>query len=149
MPIDVPLDTLLHAAPQDGEDPALHRIRQRESALFELNERIARLALLLDAPLRSEEDLHRILARELPVFAYGHGGSVAAGTGHRRTRVEWEELRGLLAMRCDLMAQTLAELGLDATRQLTQLVEERLSRVGFTKGADGFVLLARLNRDDR
>lgn len=137
-------------APPDGgipttDDTTLHLLRQREGALFELNERIARLAMLLDAPLRTEEDLQRVLARELPVFnAPSH-----PGTDRRRTHGEWEELRGLLAMRCELMAQTLADLGLDATRQLTQLVEDRLARVGFTQGADGFVMLARLNRDDR
>ena len=131
--------------PATADDPTLLHLRQREGALFELNERIARLAMLLDAPLRTEEDLQRVLARELPVF----NAPSPPGTDHRRTHGEWEELRGLLAMRCELMAQTLADLGLDATRQLTQLVEERLARNGFTPGADGFVLLARLNRDDR
>ena len=130
---------------QTTDDPMLNRLRQREGALFGLNERIARLAMLLDAPLRTEEDLQRVLARELPVF----NAPTHPGTDHRRTHGEWEELRGLLAMRCELMAQTLADLGLDATRQLTQLVEERLARVGFAPGADGFVLLARLNRRGR
>lgn len=78
------------AAPQTEEGPTMHLLRQREGALFELNERIARLAMLLEAPLRTEEDLQRVLTRELPVFG-------------------------------------------STSRQ----------------GADGFVMLARLNREDR
>jgi hypothetical protein len=148
MSIDPPSDRGDHDRTQTGDDPALHLLRQREGALFELNERIARLAMLLDAPLRTEEDLRRVLARDLPVFTELRATRHPDGSERRKLET-WEELRGLLTMRYDVMAQTLTELGLDTTRQLTQRVEERMGRAGFAPGADGFVLLARLNRDER
>ena len=104
--------------------------------IVELNERIARLALSLGAPISTEDDLRRILAREVgPLRPEARGGGEHTG---RVARHAWEELRGLMNMRCDLMARTLEHLGLDATRRLTELVEDRLRRDGFAPGIDGF-----------
>lgn len=68
--------------------------------------------------------------------------------GRHAHPVAWEELRGLLNMRCDLMARALHELGLEVTRQLTVLVEQSVVRDGFSPGADGFHMLRWLNGAD-
>ena len=119
-------------SPQD-DDPTLEHAQRFSAEIVELNERIARLALSLGAPISTETDLRRILGREV--------GPLRPDDNRHASRVErhaWEELRGLLNMRCDLMARTLEHLGLDATRRLTELVEDKLRRDGFEPGTDGF-----------
>lgn len=118
-------------------DQAQHLEQQFSS----LNARIARLVLLLDARLESQDDVQRLLGRQLPVFADAQQG---AASGQRRLLREWEELRGLVAMRCGLVTHTLEYLGLELTRQLTELAEQDLLRQGFKPGADGFELLRHL-----
>lgn len=129
-----------------NEDPLLEHAERFGAEIVELNERIARLALSLDAPIATEADLRRILAREVgPLRAQaGQAAHMPGGV----TRHAWEELRGLLNMRCDLMARTLENLGLDATRRLTELVEDKLRRDGFEPGTDGFQMHRWLDAGD-
>jgi len=118
----------------------VHRI---EVNLAQLNARIARLAMVLKAPLESEEEMQRILSNDAEfLHAPEPGGSSG---GDHRVRSEWQELRGLLVLRCDLMSHTLNELGLQLTQQITCNVEEQLEREGFKPGADAFFLHRRLN----
>lgn len=112
-----------------------------EQQFASLNARIARLSLLLGARLDSEADIQHLLGRQLPVFIQAHQSDNSA---QRRLLQEWEELRGLVAMRCELVARTLEQFGLDLTRQLTDLAEQDLLRQGFKPGADGFELLRHL-----
>lgn len=112
-----------------------------EQQFASLNARIARLSLLLGAKLENEADVQHLLGRQLPAFDHVHQSDNSA---QRRLLHEWEELRGLVAMRCELVAHTLEHLGLDLTRQLTDLAEQDLLRQGFKPGADGFELLSHL-----
>ncbi len=131
-----PADSLSGGAPS-LPDQAQHLAQQFAS----LNARIARLSLPLGAKLESEADVQHLLGRQLPVFNHVHESGNSA---ERRLLQEWEELRGLVAMRCELVAHTLDHLGLDLTRQLTDLAEQDLLRQGFKPGADGFELLRHL-----
>jgi hypothetical protein len=114
-----------------------------EQQFASLNARIARLNLLLGVRLESQADVQRLLSRQLPAFQ-ATGPAHSLNQAQRRERQQWEELRGLVTMRCDLVAHTLAQLGLDLTRQLTDLAEQDLLRQGFKPGADGFELLRHL-----
>ena len=89
-------------------DPAL----RLEAELDALNTRIARLALLLHAPLGDADGLHRIMERD-PAFFPVHpvASAVEAGraSGHRLAH-EWEELRGLIVLRYELIVQAVRGL---------------------------------------
>lgn len=125
----------------EGPSGLPDQAQQLEQRFASLNARIARLCLLLGARLDSEADVRSLLGRQLPVF---EAVEPARGSVQHRLLREWEELRGLVAMRCELVAHTLDHLGLDLTRQLTELVEQDLLRQGFKPGADGFELLRHL-----
>ena len=95
--------------PSPPNDELTEELRRTEVSLTALSERIARLSLSLGAPLASWEDMEKILDRDMPFFAH-HPGFAAAGWGQTarlREARDWEELRGLLLMRCDLMPQHL------------------------------------------
>lgn len=121
-----------------------------EHTLTELNERIARLSMSLGADIACPAAILRILNRELPELqttitesADAHGlHSSATYRLHR----DWEELRGLLALRCDIVTDTLNDKGLKATTLIATDVQERLTRDGFKPGADGFDLLNQLRQ---
>lgn len=106
-----------------------------------LNERIARLSRALGISLVQAGQLQRVLDRD-PVL-FGVTATDAAATRHRR---EVEELRGLLVLRCHLMASSLPALGLEAIEQVVLEVEKQMLRDGFSPGADGFELLDRFAR---
>jgi hypothetical protein len=125
-------------------DQAQHLEQQFSS----LNTRIARLSLLLGVKLESETDVQRLLGRQMSVFT-ASGPADSLNRAQRRERQQWEELRGLVAMRCDLVTHTLEHLGLDLTRQLTDIAEQDLLRQGFKPGADGFELLRHLGDGDQ
>ncbi|MEN9903865.1 MAG: hypothetical protein RLZZ555_430 [Pseudomonadota bacterium] len=115
-----------------------------EQQFLALNTRIARLCLLLGVRLDSQADVQRLLGRQLPAFQPAKPADTL-NQAQRREHQEWEELRGLVAMRCDLVSHTLQHLGLELTRQLTDLAEQDLQRLGFKPGADGFELLRHLD----
>ena len=110
-------------------------------SLGELNARIGTLAQALHADLSSESVVEHILARTHPFFVRQAAlASSALGMNERRVAREWEELRGLLALRCELMAKALAEMGLEATRELAEMVQSRRDLEGIRPDADGFHL---------
>lgn len=118
--------------------------RRVEDSLTELNARIAVLAKVLGADLGSETDIEHILKRDHPFFRLSAGLSTTPSASDRRLKREWEELRGLLALRCDLMAQTVNELGLETTRHITLQVQARRDKEGLKPDSDGFHLRHRL-----
>lgn len=109
-----------------------------------LNARIGVLAKVLGADLGAETDVEHILNREHAFFRL-QASITHANAGERRLQREWEELRGLLALRCDLMAKSLDELGLDAVRQIALQVQARRDKEGLAPDSDGFHLRHRLN----
>ena len=124
-------------------EPLQAHARRVGKSFADLNARIARLALFVGASLASEADIQRIVHRQVAFFQ--QHPSLMDGQHphipHDRQAMEWEELRGLLVLRCNMMAGMLDDLGLDLTEQIVKQAEEHLERVGFKRGADGFVLM--------
>ncbi|MDQ3060572.1 MAG: hypothetical protein M3R45_13810 [Pseudomonadota bacterium] len=132
---------------QPADDASLlNSVSRIENSLAEINARIARLAMSLDAPLATEADVAQILHRETAVFLQHDREHLIATLTQEEHRVlhQWEELRGLLVLRRDLMAHSLKDLGLEATLQITLHTEAQLERDGFKPGAEGFDMLERL-----
>lgn len=123
----------------------------KAEAFTQLSRRIARLCQRLGIQLKTEEDLRRILAREAEGFSAADRALVEFSSmglgGHQNSREhqEREELRGLLAMRCELLTRTLEDWGLEATQTITAMSQSELEQEGFTPGSDGFTLLHQLN----
>jgi hypothetical protein len=131
------------------EDPRPEE-RRAQHALTELNQRIARLSMVLGAPLESMLDFENILNRHTTTMAkHVPGGTPSTNGSSSEARLdrEWEELRGLLLLRCDLMAHMLESLGMDTAMEVAANVETHMVREGFKPGADGFELLQHLSRD--
>lgn len=128
----------MHNDPTEKQDSeSLRNSASRiESSLADINTRIARLSRLLNASLETEEDIVKILKRDNP-FLQPHATDTLTQSEHRIVH-EWEELRGLLVLRCDLMTHSFKDIGFDATLKMTVHVEERLVRDGFEPGAEGF-----------
>ena len=128
-------------APQDLTQAHLTHI---ETTLEQLNQRIARLAHLLDISLASEATRLKILDGSLSIADnWQHlGGSDAKRRGH-----EWAELRGLMVLRLRLMKTTLDELGLEPTYRIAEMVREHMTLEGFQPGSDGFEMLRRLQAE--
>lgn len=134
----------------DDLDP----VERLEDRLTLLNERIARLAMGLNADLDSAEEIVRILNRQVPDFQEPWTASSAAVPGltssaQHRQHNAWEELRGLLALRCDIVTEALNHQGINATVEMVEDVENRLAHDGFKPGADGFHLLEKLQKLDK
>ncbi|MEY4980169.1 MAG: hypothetical protein RLZZ352_2439 [Pseudomonadota bacterium] len=131
----------------DDLDP----VERLEDRLTLLNERIARLAMGLNADLDSPENIARILSRQVPDLQQPSAAPSAvlpglASSAQHRQHNAWEELRGLLALRCDIMTEALNRKGVNTTLGIAEDVENRLARDGFKPGADGFHLLDKLQK---
>ncbi|MDD2728775.1 hypothetical protein [Malikia sp.] len=118
--------------------------RRFEQSLGELNARIARLAMLLDAPIATADDRQRLLDRQAPHFRRPDEAAAASGPAQRLTR-GWEELRGLIVLRYEVLSNAASELGPQATTHLVLKVELELELDGFKRGASGFDLLSWLD----
>lgn len=136
--------------PHQADEAQAQWTRRIKDSLAELNARIARLSIFLQLPLDSEAEVQKIIHREHPLFRLHEGMQAAQthpddehGKEHRQAHA-LEELRGLLVLRCELMARLLESLGLELTGQITNQAEDHLDRLGFKPGADGFHLLPRL-----
>jgi hypothetical protein len=126
---------------QASSDLAQAHLHHIETTLERLNERIARLARVLEVSLESESVCLQVLDGTLCITSE----NVSVDTVHaRRRRHEWEELRGLMVLRMHLIKDTLDELGLEPTYQIAQVVHERMALEGFAPGSDGFQMLQRL-----
>ena len=127
-------------------DPLFQWSRRMTRSLADLDARIARLALFLDVDLslHNESVIEHLIERTHPLFQrYQHNADVPLSDDHGRERHSLEELRGLLVVRCNMMANMLNELGLELTTQIASAAEDHLDRLGFKPGADGFTLLPR------
>ena len=131
---------VLNSANMDSFDPS----RRFEQMLGALSARIARLAISLDAPIATAADRQRILDRQAPHFRL-HGGpdGVAPAAGpEQRLLHRWEELRGLIVLRYEVLIHASSELGPQRTSQLMLKVTIELELDGFRRGVDGFDLLS-------
>ena len=124
----------MHPTSTTASHLPLDHVRRVSRSFVELNARIARLAMLVGAPLSNEQDIQNIIHHPTDQIQDSTATPAVAG----RTAQEWNELRGLLVLRSNLIAQMLDDLGLDLTEQVVQQAEEHLERVGFKRGADGF-----------
>ena len=130
--------------PRPADDALAQRAGRIKNSLADLNARIARLSIFLQLPLGTEAEVQLIIERAHPLFRLhdGQQASAAIGGQHRQAHA-LEELRGLLVLRCKVMAGLLDNLGLELTGQIANQAEDHLDRVGFKPGADGFRLLPR------
>ncbi len=126
------------------DDPLFQWSRRITRSLADLDARIARLALFLDLSLESESVMQQVIDHSHPLFQrYQHNPNVPLADDHGRERHSLEELRGLLVVRCNMMANMLNEFGLELSTQIASAAEDHMERVGFKPGADGFTLLPR------
>ncbi len=137
-----------HDEPSEDETSLLNSASRVENTLVEVNTRIARLAMSLNAPLATEADIQSILNREAP-FLQPHAREQISNNpfNHEPGRLihQWEELRGMLVLRGELMSQSIKDLGLEVTREINSGIKAELQRDGFKPGADGFDILSGSN----
>lgn len=107
------------------EDGHLLRLQGLVEAL---DTHIARLGLQLNLPLQHASGLQQAL----------HGLQDAA-TSPRDAR-QLMVLRGLLVLRCDLVAKSVEDVGIETTLQVLIEAERHLVAHGFAPGADGIDL---------
>jgi hypothetical protein len=137
-----------HDEPSEDKTSLLNSASRVENTLVEVNTRIARLALSLNAPLATEADILSILNRESPFLQpHAHEQAHNDPLNHEEGRLvhQWEELRGMLVLRDELMTQSIKDLGLEVTREINSGIKAELERDGFKPGADGFDMLHRSN----
>lgn len=119
-----------------------------EDALTAVNSRIVFLAGLVGARLESDGEVQHILDRDNAAFRLSAASRHGLHDGHasKVSQRAWEELRGLMVLRCELVMHALEGLGLDLTHQITLQVERTLERKGIKPGADGFDLHLQMDR---
>lgn len=121
-----------------------HRFR---TTLGAVNARIVVLAHFVGARLDTEGEVQQILDRSNPAFRQQVGQpNTHSGHAGRAAQRAWEELRGLIVLRCDLVKNALQALGLGLTYEVTSQVEQALARKGIKPGADGFHLQMQMDR---
>lgn len=123
---------------------ASNRDLRKLDELLPVSVRIATLARLLDISLGSEDDLNRLLARTH--LAFQDEAARRPGEKSSIKSRELEELRGLLALRCELMAQLVAEQGLEAVHTVTQQVRDHLAHLGLHEQDHGFLLGSKIDQ---
>ena len=123
-------------------------IRRMENALADVSARIARLAMSLNAPVATLSDFESILNKEVPMLAQPAHTLTDSFPGDERPRLahEWEELRGLLLLRCDMVSQLVKSHDLHTATTVLAEIEAKLESEGFQPGAQGFNLLAYLSQ---
>ena len=94
----------------------------------------------LGASLEADDQVDKILRRELPFFAEHPAFSAAQWPLNNDARLahEWEELRGLLLLRCDLMLHLLKNHDLETALTVASEVETHMQLEGFKPGVNGF-----------
>jgi hypothetical protein len=119
-----------------------------ESSLAAVNARIVFLAGLVGAQLDAAGEVQHILDRDMPALRQGASHHAATQGGHasRVLHRAWEELRGLMVLRCEMVTHALSALGLSLTHQITSQLEQGLERKGFKRGVDGFDLHLQMAR---
>ena len=136
----------MHHFHADAADTMPEDIKRAENTLADVSARIARLALSLNAPVATLSDFEDILNKTVPMLAQPAHTLAEAfpGDGHPRLVREWEELRGLLLLRCDMVSQLVKSHDLHTATTVLAEIEAKLESEGFQPGAQGFNLLAYL-----
>ena len=118
-----------HKVNQRLDAAAFDPVSRLGAKLAALNTRIARLALLLGAPLDGPGHTRRILNRDPSFFPSQSMPANSSGSEHRQAR-GWEELRGLIVLRYEIITQAVDGFGADPNAQVAVhvLVEEYLAR---------------------
>lgn len=126
-------------------------IKRMENALTNVSMRIARLALSLDAPVATLTDFESILNKEVPLLAQPAHTLSDSFPGDNRQRLvrDWEELRGLMLLRCDMVRHLVKSHDLHTATTVLADIESKLTSEGFQPGAQGFDLLAYLTQTDQ
>ncbi|HYR25909.1 MAG TPA: hypothetical protein VEQ09_08760 [Aquabacterium sp.] len=133
-----------------GQSAAREAAARIETQLGQLNARIAMLGHVVGADLSKEDEVQAILGRTHAHFRqHPHPPAATASAAERRLEREWEELRGLLALRCDLMAQSLSKIGLTGTQLVAAHVQASRDKEGLKPDSDGFHLLHHLLPEDK
>lgn len=138
----------MHHFHSDATDAMPEDIRRMENTLADVSARIARLAMSLDAPVATLSDFESILNKEVPELAQPAHTLTDAfpGDGRQRLAREWEELRGLLLLRCDMVRHLVKSHDLHTATTVLAEIEAKLESEGFQPGAQGFNLLAYLSQ---
>jgi hypothetical protein len=139
--------------PASDEDMIAQQLKRMQGTLEDINARIARLAIALHIPLKTNHDVERAMHRhQVPAVPFERRVSpdrrneVREGStsdrrvglsADRRLAAKEVELRGLLVLRYDIETRYAEQIGATATRQLLIDAETHLAREGFTPGADG------------
>lgn len=136
----MPTESLPTTMPGAASNRDLRKLEE----LLPVSLRIAILARLLGISLGSEADLNHLLARTHLAFQ----AEAAKRPGEKSSiqSRELEELRGLLALRCELMAQLVAEQGLEAVHAVTQQVRDHLAHLGLHERDHGFLLGSKIDQ---
>jgi hypothetical protein len=132
---------------EDGTHIA-EKAHRFESALAAVNARIVFLAGFVGARLDADGEVQHILDRDTQAYRQvaAHLAAHHGGHGNHVAHRAWEELRGLMVLRCALVTRALSALGLGLTHQITSEVERGLERKGIRPGADGFDLHLQMER---
>ena len=140
----------MHHLHNDPTDTLPEDIRRTENKLADISSRIARLAMALDAPIATLNDIESILNKETPMLAQPafHRDQTFLGTGNARLAHEWEELRGLLLLRCDIVTQLIKTHDLHTATTVLNEIEAQLEHEGFQHGDLGFNLLTYLSQNN-
>lgn len=117
---------------------------RKQEELLPVSVRIATLARLLDISLGSEEDVTRLLGRTH--LAFQSEAERRPGEKSSIKSRELEELRGLLVLRCELMARLVAEQGLEAVHAVTHQVRDHLAHLGLHERDHGFLLGSKIDQ---
>lgn len=125
--------------------PAKNQASELAGTLEELNARIARLSKFLDADIGNDEALDGIFERKIAPLQQSAAAKQfrAFESVDRRRHNDWEEQRGLLILRCEIMTKLIDEFGIDTAKELAEVAEAALIAHGFMPGADGLRLFRR------
>jgi hypothetical protein len=116
-----------------------------EDSFEAIDVRIVHLAIALGVSLKNEEEMAAAMrqhvavppSQERRIATDRRANSRTGYSAERRVANSWEELRGLLALRYDVLKHCVEQVGVVATRKILTEVEEHLLRRGFKSGDDG------------
>lgn len=120
-------------------------ISMMEESFEAIDVRIVHLAIALGVSLKNENEMAAAMLQHVASVPPQERRSASerrenSRTGYsaeRRVAQSWEELRGLLALRYDVLKHCVEQVGVVATRQILTEVEGHLLRRGFKSGDDG------------
>jgi len=141
----------MHHFNTDTTEALPEDIRRTENSLADISARIARLAMAIDAPVATLNDIEAIMNKEVPLLAHHAYQATATlgGSDQGRLTHQWEELRGLLLLRCDLVSQLIKSHDLHTATTVLTDIEAQLEREGFQHRALAFNLVRYLSQNSQ